>query len=462
MLQDVRVQATPRQLWRESTMGRGLLRGCFTGLFIAGCCLGGSASASGPEPRPCPQEVGAGVTCHTARDSNGAHVLMARPANWNGSLIVHIYGGPRMRPPSADMTDEDLVRFVEMVREGYAWVATSRRRGGFGVTQGAEDADNARKLYIAAFGQPKLTIVHGQSWGGNVGAILIEKFNTADAAGKRPYDGALLTSGVLAGGSRGYDMRLDLRAAFQVVCKTHPKPDEPSYHLGIGLPQDARLSRKDVEDRFNACTGANKKPDERTEAERRALADLSAASRVPIGSLAGHLGWATFVFQDIARFVTNGQSPFGNIGVVYRGTSDDAAFNAAVPRLAAAAEARAALAADSDPSGRIDVPVLTMHAVRDTTAFVEHESEYRRVVEAAGNGEKLVQTFVDDNQHSKMSQPHYPAVLAALHRWIETGERPDVSAIAARCEVARRSYPGDCRFMPGFQPGPWASRVNPR
>jgi hypothetical protein len=454
-------------------MGRKLFAGCGAALLIRACCvLGGSilattilatgALAFSPEPRACPQDVGAGVTCHTARDVHGAHVLMARPANWNGSLIVHIYGGPRMRPPSADMTDEDLVRFVEMVREGYAWVATSRRRGGYGVTQGAEDADNARKLYIAAFGQPKLTIVHGQSWGGNVGAVLIETFNRPDAAGKRPYDGALLTSGVLAGGTRSYDMRLDLRAAFQVVCKTHPKPDEPAYHLGIGLPQDAKLSRKDVEDRFNACTGANKKAEERTQDEARALADLSAASRLPADSLPGHLGWATFVFRDISRFVTNGQSPFGNIDVVYRGTSDDAAFNAAVPRLAAAAEAKAALAADSDPTGRIDIPVLTLHAVRDTTAFVEHESEYRRVVEAAGNGERLVQMFVDDNQHSKMSPPHYPAALAALRGWIETGQRPDASSIAARCEAARTSYPGDCRFMPGYQPGPWASRVNPR
>lgn len=444
-------------------MGRGLLRGYITGLFIAGCCsMGGSVAASSPEPRACPPEIGAGVTCHTARDVHGAHVLIARPANWNGSLIVHIYGGPRMRPPTADMTDEDLVRFVEMVREGYAWVATSRRRGGFGVTQGAEDADNARKLYIAAFGQPKVTIAHGQSWGGNVAAVMIEKFNGADAAGKRPYDGALLTSGVLAGGTRGYDMRLDLRAAFQVVCKTHPKTDEPSYNLGIGLPQESKLSRKDLEDRFNACTGANKKVEERTETEKRALADLSAASRVPAGSLLGHLGWATFVFQDISRFVSGGQSPFGNINVAYKGSSDDVAFNAAVPRIAAHPDAVRQLATDSDPTGRIDIPVLTMHAVRDATAFVEHESEYRRVVEAAGNGARLVQTFVDDNQHSKMSPPHYPAILAALHGWIETGKRPAISAIVTRCEAARASYPGDCRFLPDYEARSWASRVNPR
>lgn len=444
-------------------MGRRLFRRHVMGLFIAGCCsVGGSVSASSPEPRACPQDVGAGVMCHAARDGNGAYVLMARPANWNGSLIVHVYGGPRMRTPTADMTDEDLVRFGEMVREGYAWVATSRRRGGYGARQGAEDADNSRKLFVAAFGQPKVTIAHGQSWGGNVAAILIEAFNAPDASGKRPYDGALLTSGVLAGGSRGYDMRIDLRAAFQVVCNTHPKPDEPSYDLGIGLPRDTKLSRKELEDRFNACTGAHKKADERTETERRALADLSAASGVPAGSLLGHLSWATFVFQDISGFLTGGQSPFGNVNVIYKGTSNDAAFNAAVPRIAAHPDAVKTLAADSDPTGRIDIPVLTMHAVRDATAFVEHESEYRRIVEAAGNGARLVQTFVDDSQHSKMSPPHYPAVLGALHAWIEGGPRPDITAIATRCEAARTSHPGECKFLPGYVAKPWNTRVNPR
>ncbi len=433
------------------------------GALAATCCvLAGSAFAAGFEARACPPQVGPGITCHTARDGNGAHVLLAKPANWNGSLIVHAYGGPRMRPPTADMTDEDLVRFAEMVREGYAWVATSRRRGGFGVTQGAEDADNSRKLYIASFGKPKFTIAHGQSWGGNVAAILIEKFNGAGESGRRPYDGALLTSGVLAGGTRGYDMRLDLRAAFQVVCGTHPKPDEPAYNLGVGLPPESKLSRKDVEERFNACTGANRKAEERTDVEKRALADLAAASRIPAGSLLAHLNWATFVFQDIAAFITAGQSPFGNLNVVYKGVSDEAAFNAAVPRIAPSAAAIAALADDSDPTGRIDVPVLTMHAVRDATAFVEHESEYRRVVEGAGNRARLVQTFVDDSQHSKMSPPHYPAILNALNSWIESGKRPEIEAIVALCEAARQAHPGDCSFIPHHQSKPWTSRVNPR
>ncbi|WP_284180036.1 hypothetical protein [Rhabdaerophilum sp. SD176] len=431
-----------------------------TGLFLA--LLGQNALAQTPTPRACPEKVGPGIRCFTTQDPNGAFVLIARPENGNGSLIVHTYGGPRMRKPDAAMTDQDLERFIETVREGYDWVATSRRRGGFGVTQGAEDADNARKIYIAAFGPPRYTIAHGQSWGGNIGAILIEKFNTPDASGKRPYDGAMLTSGVLAGGTRGYDMRMDVRAAFQAICNVHPAPGEAPDSLGTGLMPGSSLTRQQVATWFNHCTGANLKPEERSEAQQRALRDMAAASRIPPRALLAHIQWATFVFRDIADFITGGKSPFGNDKVRYRGTSDDEAFNRRVMRVRADPEAVRALAAESDPTGRIAIPVITMHQIHDPTVFVEQQHEYRRVIEAAGNGQRLFQTFVDDNQHSKTSPPHYPAILKALQGWIETGNRPTMPVVQANCEAAKSSYGGKCLFVPDFAPGPWATRVNPR
>jgi hypothetical protein len=118
------------------------------------------AAAQTSQPRPCPVAIEPDISCFTAQDSNGAYVLAARPANWNGSLIVHAYGGPRMRKPDAAMNDEDLERSIETVREGYAWVSTSRRRGGFGVPQGAEDAENARKLYM--YFRPAK--IHDRAW----------------------------------------------------------------------------------------------------------------------------------------------------------------------------------------------------------------------------------------------------------------------------------------------------------
>jgi hypothetical protein len=43
----------------------------------------------------CPRKLPAGTTCWNGQDENGAFYWIAKPANWNGMLIVHVHGGPR-------------------------------------------------------------------------------------------------------------------------------------------------------------------------------------------------------------------------------------------------------------------------------------------------------------------------------------------------------------------------------
>jgi hypothetical protein len=413
-------------------------------------------------PAACPSGLPNTVSCWRGQDANGAHVLVARPATWTGVLIVHSFGGPRLGAPTATTTDEDVQRFAEFVAEGHAWVSTSRRRAGFAVRRGAENADNARRLAITLVGQPRVTIAHGQSWGANVAAKLAEILNEPGPDGRRPYSGVLLTNGVIAGGTRAYDMRMDLRAAFQAVCGTLPRADEPQYHLGIGLPVDATLARAESDRRVQEGTGIGRPVAERTPEQRRALADLAAASRIPERAILGHLVWATWAFQDIARQITGGRSAFGNAGVRYRDTSDDAAFTARVPRFSPDPEARRLLADDSDLTGRVAVPVMTMHGIHDETAFVEHEAAYREVFAAAGTERLLRQVFVNESDHSKMSPPLYPAALGALLAWIDTGTPPEATDVARLFEDALARHPGQCRVDPAFRPAPWAKRVNPR
>ena len=53
-------------------------------------------------------------------------------------------------------------------------------------------------------------------------------------------------------------------------------------------------------------------------------------------------------------------------------------------RYAADPQAKGALAADSQPTGRTALPTLALHAIDDPTAFVELENAYRRIRDAAG------------------------------------------------------------------------------
>ncbi len=434
-------------------------------VFIAIClaALAGPAAAEAPpHEAACPPGLPEGTTCLRGRDANGAWLLLARPANWHGGLVTHIFGGPRMAAPGPDTTDEDLLRYAEFLRAGWAWASTSRRRAGYGIRRAAEDTLAVRGIAEQALGPIRFSLLHGQSWGAAVAAKAIETLNEPDAAGRRPFQAALLTSGVLAGPSRAYDMRVDLRAAFQAICGTHPRPGEAQYPVTLGLPQGARMAREELMARYLACTGAELAEAARSPAQRQALADLAAASRIPEWAIPGHLAWATTQFADIAWQMMDGRSAFGNARVRYSGTSDDAALNARIPRITPDPDAAARLAEDGDPTGRIAIPVLTLHGVEDPTVFVEHQAAYRDTLVRAGTDHLLVQVFTEEMEHSKLAGPIYAAAAAALRDWAELRRRPTPADIRGRCDTLAGPETGACRILADYQPRPWNSRVNPR
>jgi dienelactone hydrolase len=183
--------------------------------------------------------------------------------------------------------------------------------------------------------------------------------------------------------------------------------------------------------------------------------------KIPAASIAGHLAWGTFHFQEIAQR-HGGRSVFGNIGAAYRGSLDDAALNAAVARYAADPQAVAVFGADTDPDGRIPVPVLTVHGIGDPTAFVEMEDSLRATMERAGTAGHLVQTFTRHDTHSYLADAVYPTLLEALARWTLGGPRPTPQEVATRCAELQPVYGGECAFDPAFRPQPLATRVTAR
>lgn len=404
----------------------------------------------------CPETLPSGTRCYSGQEPNGAWYWIAIPETWNRSLVVHSHGGPR-GDPDPEETKEDLERFAVTVQEGYAWAASTYRRGGYGVRMAAEDTDNVRALFWQRFGKPERTLVHGQSWGGNVAAKLAELY-AIDPSGEANYDGVILTSGVLAGGTRAYDFRADLRAVYQYYCNNHPRPDETVYPLWQGLPAGATMSRSELESRVDACTGIGQPPERRSEEQARNLANILGVIPIEEDSLVAHLAWATNIFADLVNERLDGRNPFSNEGVRYAGSDDDEALNAGVARFAADPQAVARLAYDSDMSGQIVLPTLTMHALNDPTAFASQEIVYRDVVAAAGRSDLLVQTFTDEATHSKLSTPQYAALFAAMEAWIEQGRKPDRRSIEALCQdVYAERYDEPCRFSPA-EPDPPPAR----
>lgn len=420
-------------------------------LALAGCATPPAAPAEvPPQAQACPDGTPAEARCLRGQDSASAHYLIVVPAQWSGVLVVHAHGGPSLGPPSTKRNDEDIQRWAITVRQGHAWAGSVFRQGGFAVTTAAEDTERVRRIFIEHVAKPRRTLLHGQSWGGMVATRAAEMF-------PKSWDGILLTSAVVAGPA-AYDFRVDLRAIYQYLCNNHPRPDEPAYQLPIGLPADSKLSNDDLAGRATDCLGTGKPAAQRTPAQAQKLKTIATVLKIPESSVAGHLNYATFTFRDIAS-KNGGLSPFGNDGVRYVGSADDAALNAGVPRFKADPAAVARFAADTDHRGRFAVPVLTAHGVGDSTVFVEGSDTLRQRMVAAGNGERLVQTFVDSSEHSYWGDAMYPPLLEALLTWVEQGRKPSPAGIADRCRQLRAAQPADCRFLPGYAPQALASRV---
>jgi pimeloyl-ACP methyl ester carboxylesterase len=427
-------------------------------LGLAACSSVPTAPPPPPEAAPavatCPKGVPEGARCWRGIDSAQAHYLLIMPAQWSGVLVVHAHGGPSLGEPKASRNDEDAHRWAITVRAGHAWAASVFRQGGVAVRSAAEDTERVRRIFVQHVAAPKHTLLHGQSWGAGVAAKAAEMFPAS-------WNGVLLSSGVLAGGSRSYDFRLDLRVVYQYLCGNHPKADEPAYPLWMGLPADSKLTRPELAARVDACLGVRKPAAQRTPEQAAKLKTVVDVIRIPERSVLAHLNWATWHFQDIALRRTGGGNPFDNHRVRYVGSPDDNALNAAVPRYRADPAAAARFAADTDPTGDIRVPVLTVHGIDDATAFVEMDHHFRQVMERAGRGANLVQTFVRSTEHSYLGDATYPALFDALLAWVTQGEKPTPASVSRRCDAGTARW-GACAFDTGFTPKPLDTRVYPR
>jgi pimeloyl-ACP methyl ester carboxylesterase len=309
-----------------------------------------------------------------------------------------------------------------------------------------------RRIFVAHVAKPRVTLLHGQSWGAMVATRAAEMF-------PKSWNGMLLTSGIVAGPAT-YDFRIDMRALYQYLCNNHPRADEPAYPLSIGLPADSKLTNAELAARANDCLGLNKPAAQRSAEQLKKIKTIVDVIRVPETSIISHLNWGTFTLRDVVQ--KNGGAPFGNVGVRYTGSADDAVLNAGISRWAADPAAVARFAKDADHSGQFTMPVLYAHAIDDATAFVEGGDTLKMRMEAAGNGARLVQTFVDSSEHSYWGDAHYPPLFEALFYWVEKNQKPTTAQISTRCAALRSNAPNECKFRPDYVAKPLASRIPKR
>lgn len=116
----------------------------------------------------------ADVTVETGEIA-GAKFTIARPEHWNGKVLLLAHGlRDEGRPLLADLYPEHAA-YKAMLAEGWIVAKTSYRRNGIIVADAITDLDALREYVAKKDGAPKRVILEGESMGGLIVTLLVER-----------------------------------------------------------------------------------------------------------------------------------------------------------------------------------------------------------------------------------------------------------------------------------------------
>ena len=283
-----------------------------------------------PDTTKCPDAVAELATCYTARLPTGAYLLAAMPRNWSGNLIVFAHGGPHIVPPTVSTSQTDLQEVPPSVSPWAMHHGVHLPQGRVRRADGGCRYRRRPQVLRRAHRQARRTVLHGASYGGLVGAKLIETSGN--------YDGAFFNSGAVAGSIGNYEFRADLRAVYQFYCNNLPAPGDAQAPLWAGLPAGSKMTLKEMTERIDSCTGIAKPADARSDEQKKNLANILGGCAFPKPAGSAHAG-GDFVLRDLAERSRAGPQRVLECEGPLPGLADDA-LNRGVTRF------------DSDPAAR--------------------------------------------------------------------------------------------------------------
>lgn len=396
---------------------------------------------------------------------SGAWYAIAVPDGWKAgdALVMYQHGFDFKYPGSAPSLGP--LRDV-MLAEGYAVAATSFRERGWALFSAILDNRELLDVFTQHAGAPGEIVPFGGSMGGLIALQLTE------ARGFPPVRGSLALCPAAAG-ARLWDAAIDLRLAYDVVCRDAgdlPKGAAPlpwAFNLDM-IPDDlGDLSDKVLVVRallpVVQCTGLGLPNSIRNGAMQRRLAELMAFAHITDEDFfVTNLAYSTFVLSDLVRAPDKlaGGNPFTTAGVNY---GSDAVIDAGIARLRADPLAAIRLRQSSDFRGAVgSAKVLSMHTSQDQLVIPGNQDFLRNAIPA----DQLVSAIVDEDtpSHCGFTVAEGLAGWEALRAWKDGALQPDVAALQQACAnfVADGVAAGPCRFDPDAEITPFDSIVRPR
>lgn len=435
------------------------------------------ASASTATAAPSSSAGTSTVTAYSGSLPDGATWKAEIPADWNGTLLLYSHG---YLPTFAgtpniawDAPDPDTGK--ALLDEGYGLTGSSYAAAGWALATAPKDQlDTLRETVHAIGREPHRVLAFGSSMGG----LVTQKL--AETAGSG-IQGALPTCGIVGGGEALGNYQLDGMFAIASLLA----PGQAIKLVGFATLGEAFAST-------GALVAAVQQA--QTTPAGRARVALAAAlyqeptwapgqptPPAPGDAVAAEQGQYQWLLQTL-QFVTPGRfdleqavggNPNWNKGVDYRallgrsvdrgtvrslyraaGLDLDADLATLTRTASTTADPRAVarMFATSVPTGRIRMPVLSLHTTTDQLVPVQHEEALGDEVAAAGRQAWLRQAFVAHQGHCSFTPAELVAGIHALDHRVATGRWDGLATAQALQRAAVALGLGPAAYLP-FRPG---------
>ncbi len=341
------------------------------------------------------------------------------PKNWNGELVMYAHGFQGMQPTLRASLPPIREWFIQ---NGYAWAASSFSANGWAVREGTDETRDLALYFSQLVSKPKRTYLFGASMGGNV---------VSDSLGNYPtfYDGAMPVCGALTG-LELFDYFLSYAAAADYVTGGNFVPNVQSdsdffikTYFGVilptlGTPGNYTAKGKQFDSIIKYLSGGERPY--RTEGLNLTLG----------GPLTYYSAWFGSSKPGIINHNTDKQVATNDY-VQYRIDAglglEQSVLNSGVKRIKAdpAVRITAGRYWYGIPSGRILVPVMSLHTSGDPFVPVNMEISYRQKVNAAGRGDLLVQRLIRRPGHCEFTPAEFQQGFSDLAKWVNNGVKPE-------------------------------------
>jgi len=351
---------------------------------------------------------------------DGAEYGIFVPAAWNGDVVFYAHGiipplAPVALPGPADWDNAGALRDA-LGAAGYAVAYSSYSENGYAIKDGIQRTHQLRGIFTSKVGRPGRSFLIGHSLGSQVVQALAETHPDQ-------YSGALAMCGVLGGTRLQTDYIANVRTMFDLLypgalpgstLEPYPSPiidvttQIQNPVLGAVLSNPSALA-------LIAFSKQTQLAGNNTTELLTSLVNALAYHAIGVGDLLDR---------------THGHSMFDNSDITYSSAVSfipDAAYgpvNAGIRRYTATPDALAWLEHNYEPTGNLQIPMLTFHKTRDRLVPFRHEAAYKAKVDAAGASANLVQRSQDAFGHCDFTAADMLANFQDLVKWVDTGVKP--------------------------------------